>query len=231
MKKTTLALYLLLFCAAVSLGGCGLLGDESCKELEPPEEIRGMELERYHTKFTIEFMDSLDYKQAEAYLEGLGYPFEYIGSAAYVVESGCGQPAEHFYTNYGTEKQISLGDSSFVKYVNPVFYLRIADSDYMLKEIVGVQFDESLEFERIAEIVDSLNLLFREYDYGAYKNLYLLIVPKKACCNSIGIAELLLDYDEVEIAEPLFSFTIPNPTHSNQQLNKETTWNDSSSSQ
>lgn len=228
MKKTTLALYLLLFCAAVSLGGCGLLGDESCKELEPPEEIRGMELERYHTKFTIEFMDSLDYKQAEAYLEGLGYPFEYIGSAAYVVESGCGQPAEHFYTNYGTEKQISLGDSSFVKYVNPVFYLRIADSDYKLTEHVGVQFDRELEFERIEEIVDSLNLRFRVYDPGATRNRYILIVPKTACCNAIGIAKQLLEFEEVEIAEPMFIFSIPNPTLNQHE---ETLWNDSSNYQ
>jgi|AntRauTorckE6833_2_1112554.scaffolds.fasta_scaffold00149_20 hypothetical protein len=211
---------------AFFLSGCGFFGDDSCKELEPPEEIRGMDLERYNTKFTIEFVDSVDYEQAKTYLEKLGYPFEYIGSSAFVVESGCGQPAEHFYTNYGTEEQISLGDSSYVEYVNPVFYFREADADYMLKEIVGVQFDESLEFERIAEIVNSLNLQFREYDYGAYKNLYLLIVPKKACCNAIGMAEILLGYDEVKITDPLFSFTIPNPTLNQYE---ETTWNDLSS--
>lgn len=213
---------------AILLSGCGLFGNESCKDFEPPQEIRGMELERYNTKFTIEFVDSVDYEQAEAYLKELGYSFEYIGSASFVVESGCGQPAEHFYTNYGTEEQISLGDSSYVEYVNPVFYLRIADSDYMLSEYVGIQFDRSLEFERIEEIADSLNLRFQEHNYGATRNMYNLIVPKVACCNAIGVAKLLQEFEEVEIAEPLFSFTIPNPTLNQYQ---EPTWNDSSNYQ
>jgi hypothetical protein len=201
------------------ISGCDILGSsDSCRELQSePLITQNLELFRYNTKITIEFINEWTHQQAEGYLEEFGFPFEEIWLRTFVVETGCGIPADHYYTNYGTDEVISLGDSSFVKYVNPVFFYRSPsgdsrlNSDFRLSGYVGVQFDRELEFERIQEIATTHNLQFREYDPGAPLGRYWLIVPKQACCNAIEMAEILIAYEEVLIAEPSFNFTVPPP--------------------
>ena len=205
------------------LNGCNILGEDiSCRELVSHYELEGLDLQRYTTKITIEFINEMTYQQGEEFLETLGFPYEGIWARTFVVETGCGNPAEQYYTNYGTDEVISLGDSSFVKYVNPVFYNREIDSDFRLRGMVGVKFEPEVEFERIEAIAHSLKLEFRDFDPGAQRNMYWLIVPKQACCNPIGIAEILNTYDEVRVAEPSWNYTIPNPTNPDLQIDKNT---------
>lgn len=180
-------------------------------------EVNGYNFERYTTKFTIEFADSMTVQEGVQYLDQLGFPYNEIWEKTYVVTTGCGVSAEQFYTNYGTSQKISLGDSSFVKYVNPVYYNHHFDSDFRLTGKVGVQFIKDLEYKRIETIVNSLHLQFRDYDPGAYSNTYWLIVPKQACCNPIKMSKILQTYQEVEVASPAFNNTMPAPSTSNKQ--------------
>lgn len=206
--------------AALLFTSCNIFSNsDSCRELQSqPVFTQNVELLRYNTKITIEFVDEWSHQQAEDYLEEFGFPFEEIWNRTFVVETGCEKPADHYYTNYGTDEVISLGDSSFVKYVNPVFFYRSPsgdsrlNSDFRLRGYVGVQFDRELEIERIQEIAFAHNLQFRENDPGAPLGRYWLIVPKQACCNAIGMAEILITYEEVLIAEPSFNFTVPRRT-------------------
>lgn len=214
MPKLKLILFLICISTMILiLNGCEILGSsDNCRELQSKAVvINDVEYFRYNTKITIEFVDEWSHQDGEDYLYELSYPFEEIWDRTFVVETGCGQRADHYYTNYGTDEVISLGDSSFVKYINPVFYFHPDDSDYRLRGYVGIQFDRELEFERIQEIASAHNLKFREYDPGAPLGRYWLIVPKQACCNPIGIAEILIEYEEVLFAEPAFNFTVPPP--------------------
>lgn len=207
-------------------GGCGLFENEQCIDLVEQHDIRGTLMQRYTTKFVIEFVDTMSYKGETVYLTELGFPYEFIWEHTYVVESGCDIDASFYYTNYGTPAKISLGDSSFVEYVDQVFFYPQGESDYMINGNVAVQFDRSLAFEQIQKVVDSLHLEFREFNPGAEFNRYILNVRKQACCNPIDMAEILLEFDEVMFADPLFIFTIPNPTNPNLKQNKENIWYD-----
>ena len=215
-QKLYLFIYPLIF---ILLIGCDIIGSsDSCRELQSqPVVTQNVELFRYNNRIIIEFVDEWKRQEAEAYLEEFGFPFGEIWDRTFVVETGCDKPADHYYTNYGTDEVISLGDSSFVKYVNPVFFYRSPsgdprlNSDFHLTGLVGVQFDRELEFERIQEITFAHDLQFRDYDPGAPLGRYWLVVPKQACCNAIRMAEILITYEEVRIAEPSFIFSVPPP--------------------
>ena len=100
------------------LNGCDILGSsDNCRELQSQAVIiNDVEYFRYNTKITIEFVDEWVASRRRRLSEMNRQPFRRNLERTFVVETGCSKPADHYYTNYGTDEVISLGDSSFVKY-------------------------------------------------------------------------------------------------------------------
>lgn len=210
-------LFFLIPISFILVSGCDILGSsDSCRKLDrEPIIIKEVEMFRYISKFTIEFISEWSHQQSEEFLIELGYPYETIWQNRFVVYTGCGNSAEKYYTNYGTNQRLSLGDSTFVQFINPVYNFPEGHTEggakYYLTGNIYVKFDKDTSIERIVEIAEENNLEFRNNDPGAPLGIYIFIVPKEACCNALQLEPILKLYEEIDLVEAMFTFTVPPP--------------------